>query len=141
MSGTSICSLICVEWFCFDSLTLLFWFDLFLEARPEILTKISSVFLVNLKTPNKGYFEINWPLMLYLHLLSIWYWMAVDLHESGIQSRHHLLLWCWMHLNFGPSVAQASVHLWEVIKRNTMLYIINRIPHKFWSLHLLLCRS
>ena len=67
--------------------------------------------------------------MLYLHLLSIWYWMAVDLHESGIQSRHHLLPWCWMHLNFGPSVAQASVHLWEVIKRNTMLYIINRRPH------------
>ena len=84
---------------------------------------------------------INKILILYLHLLSIWYWMAVDLHESGIQSRHHLLLWCWMHLNFGPSVAQASVHLWEVIKRNTMLYIINRIPHKIWSLHLLLCRS
>ena len=39
----------------------MFWFDLFLEARAEILTKISLVLLVDLKTP-KGDFEINWPL-------------------------------------------------------------------------------
>ena len=30
--------------FYFDSLTVLFWFDLFLEARAEILEKISLVF-------------------------------------------------------------------------------------------------
>ena len=30
-------------WFYFDYLTLLFWFDLFLEARAEILTKTSLV--------------------------------------------------------------------------------------------------
>ena len=28
-----------IEWFYFDSLTLLFWFDLFLEARAEVLEK------------------------------------------------------------------------------------------------------
>ena len=41
---------------------LIFWFNLFLEARAEILTKISLVFLVDLKTP-KRHFEINWPLL------------------------------------------------------------------------------
>ena len=45
-----------------DSITLLFWFDLILEARVEILTKISLVFLVDLVTP-KEHFEINWPLL------------------------------------------------------------------------------
>ena len=39
------------------TLTLLFWFDLFLEARAEILEKISE----DLKT-RKGHFDINWPL-------------------------------------------------------------------------------
>ena len=33
-----------IEGFYFDSLTLLFWFDLFLEARAEILEKITLVF-------------------------------------------------------------------------------------------------
>ena len=32
------------HWFYFDSLTLIFWFDLFLEAMAEILEKISLVF-------------------------------------------------------------------------------------------------
>ena len=40
---------------------LFFWFDLFLEAKAEILEKISLVFLEDLKTP-KGHFKINWPL-------------------------------------------------------------------------------
>ena len=44
--------------FYFDSLTLLFLFDLFLEARAEILTKISLFFLGDLKTA-KGHFEIS----------------------------------------------------------------------------------
>ena len=43
--------------FYFDSLTLLFLFDLFLEARAEIL-KNNIGFMVNLKTP-KEHFEIN----------------------------------------------------------------------------------
>ena len=47
-------------WFYFDSLRLLFWFDLFLEARAKILTKISSVFLEDSKTP-KVHFKVNWP--------------------------------------------------------------------------------
>ena len=47
--------------FYFDSLTLLFWFVLFLKARTEILTKILLVFLVDLKT-QKCPFKINWPL-------------------------------------------------------------------------------
>ena len=33
-----------IWWFHFDSLTLLFWFDLSLKARAEILTKISLGF-------------------------------------------------------------------------------------------------
>ena len=41
---------------------LLFWFNFFLEARPEILEKISLVFLEDLKTP-KRHFEIIWPLV------------------------------------------------------------------------------
>ena len=45
--------------FYFDSLTLLFWFDLFLEARAEILEKISLVF--GRFEDTKGHFEINWP--------------------------------------------------------------------------------
>ena len=49
-----------IEWFYFDSLTLLFWFGLFLEVRAEILTKKLCFFFVDLKTP-KGHFEINWP--------------------------------------------------------------------------------
>ena len=48
--------------FYFGSPTLLFWFDLFLEARAEILEKIVG-FLGDLKSP-KGHFEINWPLSL-----------------------------------------------------------------------------
>ena len=48
------------EWFYFDSLTLLLWFDLFLESRAEIL----EFFFKDLKTP-KGHFEINWPLTIY----------------------------------------------------------------------------
>ena len=44
--------------FYFDSLTLLFLFDLFLEARAEILEKKSVGFWGDLKTP-KGHFEIN----------------------------------------------------------------------------------
>ena len=49
------------------TLRLLFWFDLFLEARVEILTKFLLVFWSiwsgsHLKTP-KGHFEINWPLV------------------------------------------------------------------------------
>ena len=40
---------------------LFFLFDLFLEARAEILEKISLFFLENWKPP-KVYFEINWPL-------------------------------------------------------------------------------
>ena len=44
--------------FYFDFPTLFFRFDLFLEARAEILKKISSVFLEDLMTP-KGHFEIN----------------------------------------------------------------------------------
>ena len=43
------------------SSAIIFWFDLFIEARAEILTKISMVFLVNLKAP-KGHFEMNLPL-------------------------------------------------------------------------------
>ena len=43
--------------FYIDSVTLLFLFDHFLEARAEIF----RWFLVNLKTP-KGHFKINWPL-------------------------------------------------------------------------------
>ena len=39
-----------------------FWFDLFLEARAEILTKILLVFLGDLKTP-KAHFEIKLPLI------------------------------------------------------------------------------
>ena len=46
----------------FYFLKLLFLFDLFLEARAEILEKISFfLFLGDLKTP-KGHFGINWPL-------------------------------------------------------------------------------
>ena len=41
---------------------LFFWFDLFLEARAEILGKKIIVFLGYLRT-EKRYFEINWPLM------------------------------------------------------------------------------
>ena len=37
-----------------------FWFDLFLEARAEILKKILGI-LVQMMTL-KGHFEINWPL-------------------------------------------------------------------------------
>ena len=37
-----------------------FWFDLFLEARAEILKKIVGI-LVETMTP-KGHFKINWPL-------------------------------------------------------------------------------
>ena len=48
--------------FYFDSLTLLFWFDLFSEARAEILEIISWLFLGDLKTP-KGHFKITWPLV------------------------------------------------------------------------------
>ena len=40
---------------------LFFLFDLFLEARSEILEKNFDVFLGDLKTP-KGHSEINWPL-------------------------------------------------------------------------------
>ena len=40
-----------------------FWFDLFLEARAEILKKIVG-FLVETMTP-KEHFEINWPLEQY----------------------------------------------------------------------------
>ena len=47
--------------FYFDSFTLLFWFDLFLEARAEILEKKFIDFLEDLKTP-KGHIEIKWPL-------------------------------------------------------------------------------
>ena len=51
--------------FYFDSLTLLFWFELFLEARAEILSKSLQefrwFFWGDLKTA-KGHFEINWPL-------------------------------------------------------------------------------
>ena len=39
----------------------IFWFDLFLEARAEILKKKIVGFLVETMTP-KGHFEINWPL-------------------------------------------------------------------------------
>jgi hypothetical protein len=46
----------------FDSLTLLFWFDIFLKAGTEILEKKIVVFLEDLKTP-QGHFEINWPLV------------------------------------------------------------------------------
>ena len=44
-------------WFYFDSLRLLFWFDLFFEARAKILEKISLVFCTKF-----WHFEINWPL-------------------------------------------------------------------------------
>ena len=40
---------------------LFFWFDLFLEARAEILWKNFVGFLGDLKTP-KVHFKINWPL-------------------------------------------------------------------------------
>ena len=40
----------------------LLWFDLFLEARAEILEKISLIFPEDLKTP-KEHFEIYWPLI------------------------------------------------------------------------------
>ena len=40
---------------------LFFWFDLFLEARAEILEKILLFFLEDLKTP-KEHFKIIWPL-------------------------------------------------------------------------------
>ena len=52
-----------IGWFYFDSITLLFWFDLFLEARAEILYNKFVGFLVDWKTP-KGHFEINWPLFI-----------------------------------------------------------------------------
>ena len=39
-----------------------FLFDLFLEARAEILEKKLWIFLGDLKTP-KGHFKINWPLV------------------------------------------------------------------------------
>ena len=41
----------------FDSVTILFLYDLFLQARAEMLEKIRG-FLGDLKTP-KGHFEIN----------------------------------------------------------------------------------
>ena len=44
--------------FYFDSLRLLFWFELFLEARE----KFSLVFLEEVLTP-KGHLEINWLLV------------------------------------------------------------------------------
>ena len=40
---------------------LIFLFDLFLEAKAEILEKISLFFLEDLET-TKGHFKINWPL-------------------------------------------------------------------------------
>ena len=40
---------------------LYFWFGLFLEARVEILTKI-SLFLWSIWRHQKDHFEINWPL-------------------------------------------------------------------------------
>ena len=43
---------------------LIFWFDLFLEARAEIPTNILLLFLVDWKTP-KCPLEINWPLRTY----------------------------------------------------------------------------
>ena len=54
------------KWFHFDSLTLLFWFDLFLEAKAEILEKKIVGFLEEVLIP-KGYFEINWPLVKQFH--------------------------------------------------------------------------
>ena len=39
---------------------LFFWFDLFLEARVEIMEK-NVGFVEDFKTP-KGHFKINWPL-------------------------------------------------------------------------------
>ena len=54
-----------IRGFYFDSLRLLFWFDLFLEARAEILGKRLLGFW---KAP-KGHFEINWPLTTLLQLL------------------------------------------------------------------------
>ena len=44
--------------FYFDSLTLLFGFDLFLEARAEILEKKFVDIFVQTMTP-KGHYEIN----------------------------------------------------------------------------------
>ena len=43
------------------TLTLLFWFHLFLEARVEIPTKFLLVFW-SIWKDSKGDFEINWPL-------------------------------------------------------------------------------
>ena len=40
---------------------LIFWFDLFFEAKAEILEKNFFVFLEDLKTPKEN-FKIIWPL-------------------------------------------------------------------------------
>ena len=55
------------EYMNFTNWRILFWlsytaflFDLLLEARAEILTNISLVFLGDMKT-QKWHFEINWP--------------------------------------------------------------------------------
>ena len=47
-----------------SKMKIIFWFDLFLEARAEILEKKIVVFWGDLKTP-KGHFEINWHLRAY----------------------------------------------------------------------------
>ena len=55
----------------------LFWFDLFLEARAEVLTKISLVFW-----SIWGHFKINWPLK--LHWISLSFYIFCQCRKMSI---------------------------------------------------------
>ncbi len=97
-----------IGWFYFDSLTLLFWFDLFLEARAEILTKISLFFVQfedNKRTfrNSKGHFEINWPLSLAIpagSFLSSTLTSLINGHARLFFTRTkiHPTHWCWFSI-------------------------------------------
>ena len=53
----------------FDSFTLFFWFDLFLETRAEILEKFLFVFWEIWR--HKEHFEIKWDFVAFLEYLNL----------------------------------------------------------------------
>ena len=74
-----------------------FWFDLFLEARAEILTKDFIAFLVDFRPP-KWHLEINWPLLVLISWLEIFtdqiYWCFLQseiiLLKTNLSKAHFL---------------------------------------------------
>ena len=116
-----------IEWFYFDSLTQIFCLDLFLEARAEILTKISLVFLGDLKTP-KGHFEINWPLQQRIFWSKStkkrvvrYYWYSVhsccvvDFYRSGFGQ--------WFMKSMISAIILMAVTIFELVN-SVMLFFI-----------------